>query len=115
MNIIQHKYIRILFGAAYALILICLAIIYVDIVPSIQTEGGVFILHFSGYRGIDLIGTLSSLLGLIAFSVVIICCNFILAQIFLSRMEIISYLLAAAACIVALFLFFFVAVVASIN
>lgn len=115
MNIIRDTYLRIVFSISSGFILIAFALIYTSLLPSVQTEGDIFIIHFSGERGIDLLSSLSAILGIVTIGAFIVVLDAVCANALLRKYPLFARLLSVAAFLVSFFVLLFVSVLAAVN
>ncbi len=109
--IVKDKMTALPFAASIAFLLVALCVAYI----AFADTGGLLIVHFDAYRGIDFLGNADNVFGIIAISAAAVAVNAFLADELYWRERFLAYIMAAAAALFSLLILIAVFAIVSIN
>lgn len=122
MNILKRRDLAFVFAAAGILLLIGAALIYVSLLPLAapaieRADAGraFIILHFSGYRGIDFVGSPTTLFGILSVAGVFLLINGAIANALAPRQLLFARLIAGGTLIPCALAVLYVLGIVSVN
>ncbi|MBI1960867.1 MAG: hypothetical protein HYS43_01165 [Candidatus Liptonbacteria bacterium] len=115
MNLLKRKDLVIAFAAAGAFLLAGAALVYVSLVPLAGPTRAMIILHFSGYRGIDFVGSPTALFGILSVAGVLLLINGIIANTLAPRQPIFARIVAGGTFIPCAMVFLYILGIVSVN
>ncbi|MBI4159924.1 hypothetical protein HY504_02035 [Candidatus Wolfebacteria bacterium] len=110
-DILHDKYLRVVFGLAFAV----LAGSVILIAWGLNPEARMFILHFTREQGADRFGTRLDVFGVPGVGIAIVAINLFLADFLYRRERFLSFLFGFGSFLLSVLLFIAVSVMVSVN
>jgi len=97
-HVLQHDFLKDFFiRAAFSASLVCNIVVWILFLISERPDGTApFVLHYSVFRGIDLLGPITKFYLLLGGGTIILSVNFFLARVLYRPLRIASYILGGA-------------------
>jgi len=113
MIIFKEKFI--FWFTAAALVFTLASVFLTAFSLGLKEKRPLFILHFDGYKGVDILGKVVDVWFIIGAVFLILIVNIILTEIFFQRERILSYFLVSVNLLISILLMIVVAVIISVN
>lgn len=109
--ILKDKYLRVVFGLSFLVLLVISCVAYLKIGEST----GPLILHFDVYKGIDFLGGRMEAFGILVSALAMIFINLLLAESFYNRERFLSYIFGFVSLGLAILILIAVSVIIFVN
>jgi len=107
----KNMYVRNSYGLSLGIIAFSFVIAFVGL----RDSGGVLIMHFSNFRGIDFLGSRTDVLSILLAGCAITVINFLLTKEFFARFQFLALLIAFFNVFLVTLIFISVAVIITVN